>query len=503
MKKLLFPFYPLLLGVIWVIVAYSANSEVLPSMSLVVVPALVITGIVAAVWGVTQLIVRDWKKSALVVTVVFLFTVTHGYIRDYTNIEGIRMVPVWLALAGMGVFAVVKLTRLKGREHLTVVGNVAISAILAVSLATSLSIPSIEGSYSTSSAPINELGPSRTLPDVYYIVPDTYARDLVLNTYLGYDNSKFTDFLGLQHFNVVEGNFANYHHSILSISSVMNMRYWTDEELGEPAGRKLGWALYNNVVGNTFKEAGYTYVQVGSWWSFTASNSRADITYQFSSLGELDFELYRLTLWYDLLDFLFDRGGNRILREAHLSQFEHLKEVSLMEEPTFTFCHMILPHPPFLFDENGQSVYGWLLTPEEWQEMYLDQLTYTNKLLGDAIATILSNSIETSGVPPIIIIASDEGYSDTGWQEYQEGYHGLQTMVEDRPDLVVKRQGTLLAVYGLDEYTPSSPVNIFRCVFNVLFDSQLEYLPDRYFLKSLGKYEHEFIEITEFINGQS
>jgi len=492
--KKFFPVYPILLGVIWVLVTYSNNASILPSVSVITIPLLVVVGIIAALWGVVQLLVRDWRKSALVVAVMFCLTVFHGYIRDYTETSGAMASPIWLALMAVGVFAVIKMTRPKGRLHLTVVSNVLCIAILSVSIfSVSISSRASDMEYEYEPVAVNSI--HNPTPDVYYIIPDTYTSFTVLEDYLGYDNSRFLTFLEDRGFYVSEDSYANYHHSILSISSVMNMRYWTDEELSIEGPAALGAHLTQNPVGDTFKEADYTYVHIGSWWGFTAKNVRADITPVYSSLRELDFTLYKTTLWYDLADVLFGRGGNYILREAHLKQFDNLVAVSKMEEATFTFCHSILPHPPFLFEADGTHTSGWMVPPEEWRRMYLAQLEFTTTKLMEAIDGILANS----EVTPIIILSADEGYAGTAWKEYWEGKQGLDTIMEDRPDLVAKRHGNLYAVlnpYGDSLPLPASPVNTFRYVFNSLFDSQLEYLPDRYFLKSMGEYEHEFIEIT-------
>ena len=497
MKKLLLPFYPILLGIIWVLTVYLANKESLPSASIMIIPMLVVTAIIAAVWFIANLIVKDWKKSALIVTVIFLLTIAHGYIREYTNIVGIKMVPIWLALMAAGIFAIVKVTRPKGRDSLTVIGNVVCVAILVVSLVSS---SLIEPPYSNvvEAATISKI--HNPTPDVYYIIPDCYTSNYVLSNYMDYDNSEFTNFLISKGFTVKNESFANYSHTILSVSSVMNMKYWSDEELGNYPTKVLGSALYENPVGDTFSKADYEYIQLGSWWSFTASNKAANVTYRYSTLNELGFELYRLTVWYDLFDYLFDLGGNRLLRNADLRQFRNLIDVSDMPEHTFTFCHFILPHPPFVFDANGNPASGWILPPEEWKRMYLDQLTYTNKLLENAITEILSNS----EVTPIIVISADEGYSDVEWQAYLDTNHSLDNIVRDRPDLVTERQGNLFAI--LNPYSsdiPSSPVNIFPTIFNCLFSSNLTYLPDKYYLKSLDAYPGCFIDITEFINGRS
>jgi len=142
MKKLLIPIYPILLGIVWVLTVYLANKEQLPSVSIIILPILVVSIIIGAVWFITKLIVKDWKKSALIVSVIFLLTIAHGYIREYTDIAGIKMVPIWLGLMVVGVFAILKVTRPKGRDSLTIVGNILCISILVVSLVSFLTTPS-------------------------------------------------------------------------------------------------------------------------------------------------------------------------------------------------------------------------------------------------------------------------------------------------------------------------------------------------------------------------
>jgi hypothetical protein len=417
-----------------------------------------------------------------------LFSVVHGYIREYTDIAGIRLIPIGLGIIALGVFTIVRLTREKGREQLTVISNIFFSTILVVSLVTSL-MPLPAFYTQVEASPINEL--HNPVPDVYYIVPDTYTSPYVLSSLLGYDNSEFISFLEDRNFYVLDKSFSNYNHSILSISSVLNMRYWSDGNPPNPLVRSLASYLSDNQVVRTFKAANYTYVHIGSWWSFTSFSKEADITYSYSSLNELSFTLYNGTLWYDLLN------GSSIFRDANLKQFKHLEEVSRMPESTFTFCHLIMPHPPFIFDEAGKPVFEVPFTHEEGRDAYLDQLTYTNKLLKETIDTILSNS----EVTPIIIICADEGYSDLEWDQYLQSYGSVGNLIVNRPDLAIMRQGNFFAILNPYGTVPSSPVNIFPSVFNSIFSSNLTYLPDRYFLKEFGKYEGNFIDITEFING--
>ena len=107
-------------------------------------------------------------------------------------------------------------------------------------------------------------------------------------------------------------------------------------------------------------------------------------------------------------DYLLGVG----FRDRFKFVFNNMDEVDKIEQPTFTYVHIISPHPPFVFDPQGNPTYPpdfWneqrQYPPDLYQKGYVNQLQNLNRNMLEAIDTIMANS-ET---PPIIIIQGDHG----------------------------------------------------------------------------------------------
>jgi hypothetical protein len=181
--------------------------------------------------------------------------------------------------------------------------------------------------------------------------------------------------------------------------------------------------------------------------------------------------------------------------------FDHLPDIARDPRPTFTFAHVICPHPPMIFGPNGEelsrtnekslvdapNVNGHLDHLEPFRRAYRDQATYVTKRIQQAIDHILAESTE----PPIIIVQSDHG---------SELYHDPTSI--EKTDLH-ERMSILNAYYFPGRryerlYDSISPVNSFRVVFNTFFGAHLPLLPDRsYFSTGLAPYK--FIDVTDVV----
>ena len=109
----------------------------------------------------------------------------------------------------------------------------------------------------------------------------------------------------------------------------------------------------------------------------------------------------------------------QLARERILYLLDHLPDVARDPAPTFTFAHLLCPHPPFVFGEDGEDVGHehriYALTdgiagrplpgPEEFRRGYRDQAAFITRRIQETIDRILAESPE----PPIIIVQSDHG----------------------------------------------------------------------------------------------
>ena len=181
-------------------------------------------------------------------------------------------------------------------------------------------------------------------------------------------------------------------------------------------------------------------------------------------------------------------------REKILDGFAEVQNLVNINGPKFVFVHIIAPHPPFVFDEKGNSVQpDWEYTifdasqfaggKGQYIEGYREQVRYINRLVIETIDKILQNS----SAPPIVILQAD---------------HGPAALRNSSLDTSCLRErfSILNAFYlpdgNFDVLYPSiTPVNTFRVIFNTYFGTHLKPLPDRNYFSLRDRYR--FIDVTD------
>jgi hypothetical protein len=314
-------------------------------------------------------------------------------------------------------------------------------------------------------------------PNVFYIILDGYARADTLQRVCHCDNSEFLNFLRSRGFYVAEESCANYPMTFMSVASSLNMRY-LDDEVKSPSYSAV-YAMWDHpLAAQVLQSKGYRFV-------YMATNFR-------SNLEGVDFVFQRKPSWL-LNQFAESQLRNTALRvlesqmaDQHLYEFEMLKQVPRIEGPTFTFCHIIAPHPPYVFDRNGkvcadvpQSMFfkdGWEQqqnpASESARQAYVEQLLYVNKRMEEVIDSILAQS----KTPPIIMIQGDHGTFFTLPDK----------ITDDSLDQFAQERLPVLNAYLVPEKIRQklrpdiSPVNSFRLVFNECFGEHFEILPEKH-----------------------
>ena len=345
------------------------------------------------------------------------------------------------------------------------------------------------------------------LPDIYYIILDKYSRKDILKEEFDFDNSEFINYLSDKGFYVANQSTGNYPITPLSLASSLNMQYinYRTDEVGE---NSINWdpifnMIKNHKVGKLLKSKGYTYIHFETGWWATGRNQYADINVHFPSLPNFLGMLYRNTMLApigDRLDFLNYRVEQK---ERILYTFDELAKIPDIKKSTFVFAHMILPHQPYVFDRDGNFVSVIKAYQRGRNLNYVEQLIFTNKKTQELIDIILSKS----DIPPIIILQSDEG-------PYPKELEGAHQRYEDHEwgtasnSFLKQKMSILNALYipGIDKSILSpdmTPVNTFRIVFNLLFKTKLELLPNQNY--TLGDKEHiyKFLNVTEKLLGET
>jgi len=333
-------------------------------------------------------------------------------------------------------------------------------------------------------------------PDIYVIVLDGYARGDVLSEYYGFDNSAFIGALSEKGFSVIDGSNANYNWTFLSLASSLNMNYlpevieWPMPLLSRDRTEPYE-AIRDNSVAKFLRRQGYDFVQLQSSWGATKANPHADDLVPCS--GSLfTNEYFRAIVEASWLRALGAYAGES-LAGCHLTNFESLAALGARGGPKLVFAHFILPHHPYLFDSEGNVLSDATIANQFdfqarlWEDRasYVEQLVFVNR----AVMTAVSEILESSAEPPIVLIHSDHGPNIVD---------GLGE--EERLRV---RLANFAAYYapGVDgDLIPDgeSPVNYFRHIFNEYFGANLPVLESRYFF-SPYRQPYNLSEVTSVV----
>lgn len=324
-------------------------------------------------------------------------------------------------------------------------------------------------------------------PDIYYIILDGYGRGDVLKQSYDFDNSEFLDGLRERGFYVADKSCTNYPGTAFSLSSSLNMRYHESHNPQE-GYKAFARMLRSHEVGRQLCDRGYQLIHFNTCFVPTACS---DISHR--SLGEpatwlpggsrmMLLQLIR----HSALRFV--NGGDRGLFAAqHRRALRQLADVPVFQGPKFTFCHLVAPHPPYVFKRDGQT--DWNIDQTD-RGAYIDQVVYLNHEVTKAIDAILAQS----STPPIIIIQSDHG---PGFSRPKSGSNSMEEYVQERVPI--------LNAYLVPEsvraslYPTITPVNTFRLLLSHGFGFDYPPLPDRNFLvhRAIGA---SLLEVTDKVH---
>jgi hypothetical protein len=494
-------------------------------LSVAVIPILTTACFVLLIWWLLSLVLKSKTRAALIVSLFFLLL--FSYEQFYEEIRSLALrgglsrigtrrylLASWGILFALGTYLVVR-TRRELRTVTRIV-NVASACLVAISL---VNITVYEFGARATGRSGEEAGSmvvtpagssdSASLPDIYYIIVDGYARADILEEIYHYDNTEFLDYLERSGFFVAGASRANYSQTALSLASTLNLQYldFLAERLGTDYSRRgpLGKMIHNSEVFRFLRQHGYEIVVFASGWSITDIRSADVYMAPRWSPDEFQTALIGMTPLPFVLGQLGIGDEYSLHRERILHTFDHLADFSQVEGPVFVFAHILAPHPPFVFGPDGEEItpdYRFRLADgdrfiakgrisrEEYIPAYRDQLIFVNSRLERALDLILSRSED----PPVVILQSDHG-------------PGSMLYVEDPERSYLKERLAILNAYYLPDtrgtqlYDGITPVNTFRAVFNRYFATNLELLRDESYF-STRSHPYEFINVTDEVGAE-
>jgi len=516
MKKLVVV-HPFLFAVFPILFLYSHNIE-RTAITHFVAPAVISALSALSAWFLLSFAYKDKQKAGLLVSLSVLLFFSYGHPRDAVGdfafsirgaIFGADELLVFVGI--LLVFLVAYLLAKSGKNFsvLTKALNVAAAFLIWISL---MGI----GSYALTTGPAGHQHewPGDTMeasvdwdkpdrfPDIYYIILDGYAREDILEELYRYDNGEFLDYLKGRGFCVARKSKSNYCQTALSLASSLNLQY-LQGLTNRIHAKSRNTSLLRNLIRDSeivrfLRRCGYEFAAFSSGYSFTEM-SKADIYMSPSrALSESQNLLINRTPLRPLLAKLPLKSQFDLHRDRLLYIFDELPRVGKTDSPVFVFAHIMAPHPPFVFGEEGEpmrcdgefsygdgSHYTKERSRDEYKRDYVRQLAFINKKTKETIDRIL----EVSAVPPVIVLQSD---------------HGPGSMLEwdDPQGSNLEERMSILNAYHLPDdghellYDEITPVNTFRIICNHYFGTSHELLGDESYFSNY-QYPFIFINVTD------
>jgi hypothetical protein len=432
-------------------------------------PLVLATAGAAALYGLLLLITRRPAKACAGASVVVFAFFSFGPIADKAPgwLGEWGFFALWVALAAAAVVAILRTSRELRNLTLILAAGAAVLTLPQV-----IKVAAYAANHPSLSAADPRLWPTALAkpapprgaprPDIYVLIPDDYARTDVLKRYFHYDDSAFTHALERRGFVVSGQSRSPYSDSESNIASALNMDYLSafPRVLGKTSSdvRPVKRVMEDSRASRLLTSLGYRYLHYDTDdVTFAGGNPGISSLAPPDGFPNLWMRKTVLRLFGGPLGFAQSATDDRF-RDGIRSTFSQLAVVPAMPGPKFVVFHTLLPHDPYIFGAQGQSVTFPGTTDESLasttgRAYYLRQLQHTSRLLLRTVDQILAGS----KTPPVIVIQSDEGF-----QANPEPF-GEAAM----QDIRVKGLSAFL-LPGARSKVPQPPttVNSLRFVFN-------------------------------------
>jgi hypothetical protein len=336
-------------------------------------------------------------------------------------------------------------------------------------------------------------------PNVTLIVLDGYGRSDVIDEFYGYDNQKFERRLEEYGFDVANLATSNYSITHLSIPALLNMSLMHPKNavLGPADLTALAESISGkNAVVQTFKDAGYSYVHGGfdSWLNHCGTQVDLCLSAGLIASPPLDWSTVGPLLERTPIgSFLFPGAGGALITAMNLrriDEFNNWNQLSATfpKSPTFTFVHLLLPHPPLGLD-SGCDVQ----VDEDLRESVLYRSGYDEETMRkrrsawieqvQCVNMAVLAFVRQADPNDAIVITADHG-PDSVFNVFDA--HSLS------PKQIRERFSVLTAVRLPDQCDPVPAdvmqINIFRHIFDCLSDDDVPPIEAGHYVASFRGY---------------
>jgi hypothetical protein len=476
-----------ILGVFYFIVFHYANNVSIVNLSSSISIILLMVGLALIIYLIYYGLFQNRRYVAALASFLFIiFFLTYGLIYDWLvvidviTIKHYSLLPL-IILLGFSISLFVSLLKQKQVSQIQKIVSIVIFCLIVYNLfrivpveihKANLHKRTQNESGEMLDSPIN----LQKYPDIYYIILDEAAGFDVIKNYFNYDKiDDFTKSLKEKGFFIAEESRTYSTNTYVVMAERFNYKRYTDGN-----GELFYFEeIVNNQTMKYLKDKGYTIGVLNQMGGPLAYSYMPSFDVDFSleidesmkaeissfSDGFVDFVI-RPTM---LRPFFEEINFSRPVFENHASQIyyvmEKIGDLNEVDSPSFVYVHLLLPHYPFMFAEDGSINDNKNF--KDWS-YYLGNYIFSMNVANVMISNILERAPKNN--PPVIIFQSDHGARNGGEKDPD------RVTLSNYPDDY--RHHIINAILLPNcEHAPLSqdmdPINTFPIIFNCLFNDNI------------------------------
>ena len=461
-----------------------ANNAIVLQLSSLCVLLFILTGIAIFVFLIMLFVFKRQKyKSAIAASVILILFHSYGIVYDklievdIIQVEHFTLFVIYFAL---GYYVILALSIIKDNHDekiwrmLTIITVILllynVIKIVPVEITKKQALNKPAGLIETE---IQTIG-TASYPDIYYIVFDEMVGFEAMRQYWNNNNiDEFVSYLVSEGFYIAEHSQAstlNTYHELANRLNYENYPY-------DPTDFQKYWnedlnSISRNKTMEYLKTLGYNIVVFDEGLP-AATEFNADIVYR-TSINEM-------MSWGALFD---DFGklvlGNTLLNPFIINSMDHKNTLTSHEKmlifsmnnvttpdvpsPKLVYIHLLIPHMPFLFDQD--SVRNDLEDQNDWnlyEGYYVFATKYAKKMIKNILLAYNHND------SPVIIFQSDHGARNI---KLESNNVILENYPSNYQYLIVNTL-YLPNCPNVPLYDDLDPINTFPIIFNCYFNSEI------------------------------
>ena len=338
--------------------------------------------------------------------------------------------------------------------------------------------------------------------DVYWLIFDRYGSDRSLQLEYKTKND-LTPWLKDHGFDVLADSHANYVGTAQSLATTSNMTPLAELTKAVPANAATYQPIYNTLQGSLavrqFQALGYRYLHLGSWWNPTRFDKAADRNFNADGVSDFTSAVVESSIVPVLSKAFIPDELPPTEPAKHLKHntyaLDKLDALPLEGGPKFVWAHILLPHPPYIFDADGNYIESPKAAGISDTQAWRGQLAYTNKRIEGFIEELLSKPVDQQ---PIIILQADEGPWPAPYAKDKVNFDWSKATA----DQLEEKFGIMNAWYvpggteGLGLRQDQTAINTFPVLFDKYFGLDYPTLPDEVFASSWWKI-YQPLDVTD------